>query len=97
MSLLDLTRDNWSTVNRVEPDERAMKALLKQPALSYIQDLRQTIDQDPNFLAFHEQSVGLKIQNLLCKQGIFWDIDVFEKQFLSLVSEAVARVKNFEN
>jgi hypothetical protein len=97
MSMFDLTAENAFSLNRVEPNERAVTALLKQPALSYIRDLRQTIDQDPNFLAFHDRSVSVKVQNLLARQGIFWDTDVFEMQFLKLVTEAIARVKNFEN
>jgi len=96
MSMFDLTTENSFGVSRSEPDERAVIALLKQPALSYIRDLQQTIDQDPNFLAFHDRSVSLKIQNLLSRQGIFWDTDVFEDQFPLLVTEAVARVKRLE-
>lgn len=96
MSMFNLTSESAFGLNRVEPDERAVTALLKPPALSYIRDLRKTIDEDPNFLTFHDRSVSLKIQNFLSKQGIFWDDDVFEKQFLRVVMEAVARLKSFE-
>lgn len=96
MSMFDLTSEKAFGLNRIEPDERAVTALLKQPALSYIRDLRQTIEQDPNFLAFHDRSVSLKVQNLLSKQGIFWETDVFENQFPVLVLEAVARLKTIE-
>jgi hypothetical protein len=96
MSMFDLTSENAFGVNRDEPDERAVTTLLKQPALSYIRDLRQTIDQDPNFLAFHDRSVSVRIQNLLSRQGIFWDTDVFENQFPKLVAEALVRLRSFE-
>jgi hypothetical protein len=96
MSMFDLTSESAFSLNRVEPDERAVMALLKQPALSYIRDLRRTIDQDPNFLTFHDRSVSLKIQNFLSKQGIFWDDEVFERQFLKVVMEAVTRLRSFE-
>jgi hypothetical protein len=96
MSMFDLTSENAFGGNRVEPDERAVTALLKQPALSYIRDLRETIDQDPNFLAFHDRSVSVRVQNLLSRQGIFWDTDVFEDQFPRLVTEAVARLRIIE-
>lgn len=96
MSMFDLTSESSFGLNRVEPDERAVMALLKQPALSYIRDLRHTIDDDPNFLTFHDRSVSLKIQNFLSKQGIFWDDEVFERQFLRVVMEAVTRLRSFE-
>ncbi len=96
MSMFDLTSENAFGLNRVEPDERAVMALLRQPALSYIRDLRKTIDQDPNFLTFHDRSVSLKVQTFLSKQGIFWDDEVFERQFLKIVMEAVTRLRSFE-
>ncbi len=96
MSMFDLTSENSFGLNRVEPDERAVVALLKQPALSYIRDLRRTMDEDPNFLTFHDRSVSLKIQNFLSKQGIFWDDEVFERQFMKVVMEALSRIRNFE-
>lgn len=96
MSMFDLTSESAFGLKRIEADERAVTALLKQPALSYIRDLRDTIDNDPNFLAFHDRSVSVKIQNLLSRQGIFWDTEVFENQFPMLVTEAVERVKHLE-
>ena len=91
--MFDLTVEGSFGTNSIEPDERAVTALLKPPALSYIRDLRKTIDEDPNFLTFHDRSVSLKIQNLLSKQGIFWDDEIFERQFLKVVTEAVARLR----
>jgi hypothetical protein len=96
MSMFDLTSETAFGLSRVEPDERAVSALLKQPALSYIRDLRDTMEQDPNFLTFHDRSVSLKVQSLLSRQGIFWDTDVFEMQFPKVVIEAVARLRDTE-
>ena len=92
MSMFDLTTEGSFGVNPVEPDERAVLALLKPPAVSYIRDLRKTIDEDPNFLTFHDRSVSLKIQDLLSKQGIYWDDEIFEKQFLKVVKAAIDRL-----
>ncbi len=97
VSMFDLTSEGSFSVSRVEPDERAVTALLKPPALSYLRDLRRTIDDDPNFLSFHDRSVSLKIQNLLSRQGIFWDDEVFERQFLRVVNEAIERLRRVEN
>ncbi len=96
MSMFDLTMEESFGVNPVAPDEKAVSALLKPPAISYIRDLRKTIDDDPNFLTFHDRSVSLRIQALLSKQGIFWDDEIFERQFLKVVTEAIERLKKTE-
>ena len=96
MSMFDLTAEAAFVVGNVEPDEKAVGALLKSPAVSYIRDLGKMMEQDPNYLAFHDRSVALRIQNLLSRQGIFWDDEVFERQFLKLVNQAVVRLKYIE-
>ncbi len=92
MSLFDLTAEDTFGLKRIEPYERAVSALLKPPAISYIRDLRDSIQQDPSYLSFYDRSVSVKVQNLLSRQGIFWDSDVFEMQFPRVVIEAVARL-----
>jgi hypothetical protein len=79
-----------------ESNEKAVSALLKTPALPYIRELRRTIDKDPGYLAFHEQSVALKVQNFLSKEGIYWDQEVFEKEFQDIVMEAIKRERTSE-
>ena len=96
MSMFDPTAEGSFGANPIEPDERAVTALLKPPAISYIRDLRRTMDEDPNFLTFHDRSVSLKIQDLLSKQGIYWDDEIFQKQFLRVVKEAIDRLKKSE-
>ena len=96
MSMFDLTAEGAFSNGRIGPVENAVKALLKQPALSYIRELRTTIERDPNFLTFHDRSVGLEVQNLLSKEGIYWDDDVFEKEFLKVVMEAITRLSSSE-
>ncbi len=96
MSMFDLTTECAFMPSRIDPNEQAVSALLKPPALSYLRDLRRTIDQDPIFLVFHEKSVSLRLQNLLSRQGIVWNDDRFDRQFLSLVMEAVSRLRSIE-
>ena len=96
MKNLDVRSNSDSDVNHIAPDEKAVTALLRQPALSYTRELRQEIDRDPNFLTFHDQSVGLKVQTLLSQQGIFWDEEIFEKQYMRVVIEAVHRLRGIE-
>jgi len=96
MSMFDLTTERAFGPTRIEPDENAVSALLKPPALPYLRELRRTIDQDPIYLAFHDKSVGLRVQSLLDKQGIVWNDDTFERQFMSVVTEAITRLRSNE-
>ena len=95
MTKFDSTTDSVFGIS-TQRDEKAVLALLKSPALSYTRELRQAIDKDPNFLAFHNSTISLKIQELLSKQGIYWDQEVCEKQFTRVVIEAVTRLRGIE-
>ena len=96
MSMFDLTVEGAFGMSQTEPTEKAVSALLKTPALPYIRELRRTIEQDPAYLAFHDRSVGLKVQSFLSKEGIYWDQEIFEKRFLNIVMEAVERERTSE-
>ena len=96
MSMFDLTTERAFAPARIEPDETAVSALLKPQALPYLRELRRTIDQDPIYLAFHDKSVGLRVQNLLNKEGIVWNDDTFDRQFMSVVMEAIERLRTSE-
>lgn len=96
MSMFDLTTERAFAPIKTEPDETAVSALLKPPALPYLRELRRTIDQDPIYLAFHDKSVGLRVQSLLNKQGIVWNDDIFERQFMGVVMEAITRLRTSE-
>ncbi len=96
MNPSDLIMEEGIDSGRITPEEKAVLSLLRLPALSYLREIRKEIDADPRFLAFHSQSVGLRIQYLLSKDGIFWDQDVFEKRFTKVVMEAVARLRDAE-
>ncbi len=96
MSMFDLTTERAFAPARIEPDAPAVSALLTPQSLPYLRELRRTIDQDPIYLAFHDKSVGLRVQNLLNKEGIVWNDDTFDKQFMSVVTEAIERLRSHE-
>jgi hypothetical protein len=96
MSVLDFTADGVFGNGRIGPAENAVNALLKQPALSYTRGLRRSIEEYPNFMTFYGQSVGLEVHNILTNEGICWDDDVFEKEFLKVVMEAITRLRSKE-
>ncbi len=96
MGMFDLTVERAFDKDHIEADERAVAALLKPQAISYIRDLSETINKDPSFLTFHDRSVSLKIQSLLSRQGIFWDEEVFERRFLRVVMGAVTQLRYLE-
>ncbi len=96
MDRLDMPPERNPNQSQTPPNERAVLAMLKPPALSYTRELRQAIDEDPNFLAFHDQSIGLKVQKFLSKEGIFWDEEVYEREVMKVVTEAVTRVRSLD-
>ena len=53
--------------------ENAVKSLLQPPHREFILTLRHKLDEDPEYLFFHEASVGIKIQSMLKRSGIDWD------------------------
>ncbi len=77
-------------------DERAVLALLKPPALSYTRDLRYSVEQDADFLASNERSVRPRILRYLAVQGIFWDEEIFNRQYKEIVMKAIAGLKKSE-
>ncbi len=89
-----MTSSDTFGLKRIEPYEKAVTALLNPPAISYIRDLRDSIERDPGYLSFYDRSVSVKVQSLLSRQGIFWDSDVFETQCPRVVIEAVARLSD---
>ncbi len=96
MGMFDLTTEPSFNSGRTEADERAISALLKSPALSYLRDLRRTIDQDPVYLVFHDKSVSLRVQSLLARQGILVNDEGIERQCMRVVMEAVCRLRSIE-
>ncbi len=76
--------------------EVAVSALLKPAAVSYLRELRENIFKDPNYLAFHDQSVSLQIQHHLTKQGIHINQEVLELHLSKVVIEAISRLKGLE-
>lgn len=53
--------------------ETAVESLLRPPPIEYLRELKDQILLDPQYLFFHESSVGLKIQKILALSGIRWD------------------------
>ncbi len=96
MSMFNLTEERAFQSMPHEPEELAISALLKPPALSYLRDLQRSIDKDPYYLTYFDRSVSIRIQSLLSKQGIYWDDEIFEKQFLQIVSEALKRLRTLD-
>lgn len=53
--------------------ENAVKSLLQPPYREFILVLKHKLDEDPEYLFFHESSVGIKIQSMLRRAGYDWD------------------------
>ena len=53
--------------------ETAVESLLRPPFSELLNSIRSEIDKDPQYLFFHESSIGIKIQSMLVRSGINWD------------------------
>ena len=76
--------------------DKVVMALLRQPALGYIRELRHSLDRDPEHLTFHASSVGLKIRRYLSEGGVHWDDDIFEREWQSVVKKAIVYLSTVE-
>ncbi len=77
-------------------DEKSVMILLQSPALAYMRDLRRTLDTDPQYLAAHSDGVRSKVTEFLSNGGIYWDNDIFDREWERIVKEAVIRLRNIE-
>lgn len=79
--------------NQNQADERVIQ-LLKPPTLFYIRELSKIIDQDPEYLTFHSGSVSLRVKTLLGPEDKEWNVP--DRQVVSIVKEAIVRLRSFE-
>ena len=87
----------WETgLFEVRSDRRAVNALMRQPALSYMRSLRRLLDEDPDYLVLHDTTIGRRIQSFLANQGIFWNNSVLEAEFRNVVTEVVTLLRGIE-
>ncbi|MBI4427802.1 MAG: hypothetical protein HY562_01655 [Ignavibacteriales bacterium] len=77
-------------------DEKTVMILLKMPALSYLRDLRKTLDANPQYLSVNADGVRTKVTELLLRGGVFWDEDIFDREWERVVREAVIRLRSIE-
>ena len=96
MDKFELNADYEIEPGRVPRREKAVATLLTSPAVSYMRELRDYVDKDPNFLAFHSPSVGVRVRHLLSRQGVFLDENDYERQFVEILSEALDRLRKLE-
>lgn len=87
----------WETgLVEAQSDRRAINALMKHPALSYMRSLRRLMDEDPDYLIFHNSSIRQRVRTFLSNQGICWDDAVLEREFRNVVMEAVTLLRGIE-
>jgi len=80
----------------LEGFEKALHALLKQPALEFSRKLRLWLDEGPEYFERHEAEVFLQVQRLLIDAGIYWDEKVLRERLPSLVREIVSCLRAIE-
>ena len=77
-------------------DEKTVMILLQMPALSYLRDLRKTLDADPRYLDTNAEGVRMKVTEFLSGGGVYWDKEIFDREWERIVREAVIRLRSVE-
>jgi len=71
---------------------RAIDLLLKPPALDYLRTLRSLTEKDPDYLTSNHVDIGNIIHGFLHGSGLLWDAEIFEKEWLGILQEALDRL-----
>ncbi|GJQ20402.1 MAG: hypothetical protein HBSIN02_07570 [Bacteroidia bacterium] len=74
--------------------EAAVESLLRPPSIDYLRTLKDELLLDPQYLFFHEQSVGLKIQSILALSGIRWDDQTMQFYWPRVLRVAFERLES---
>ena len=78
------------------PDQKIVIQFLKQPALAYIRELRQMLDKDLLYLQSHTDEIRPRVRQLLWASGIYWDNEIFDREWQGVVKEAITQLRSVE-
>ena len=72
--------------------DKAVAQLLKPPAIEYVRSLESLTKEHPNYVDANKVDVGNMIHGFLAGSGFHWDREIFEKEWPSILQEAIARL-----
>lgn len=76
--------------------ENAVLVLLKKPALDFVREMRRHADADAAYLDAHKDELVPAIRDSLLKGGLFWDIQILERDSMSILEQAIIRLRQIE-
>ncbi len=73
------------TTNR----QKAVRTLLKPPAVRYLRKLKKSIKLEPDYLTLHQADVGNIVIGFLAGSGFQWHRKIFEREWPAILREAL--------
>lgn len=76
--------------------ESAVLVLLKKPALHFVREVRKHVDADAAYLDAHRDELMPTVQDFLLKGGLFWDVQILERDSMSILEKAIIQLRQIE-
>lgn len=73
--------------------ERAINVLFTPQAISFLRQLRASTEDDPQFVDENEHSLRPQVQQILNQGGIIWDQQILDREWKTIVMEAIVRLR----
>ncbi len=89
------TKDNLFEKRRLDVVD-AVLVLLRKPAIDLVREVRKKADVDPSYLESHREEILATVQDFLLKGGLYWDIKILERDSMTILEQAVARLRQIE-
>lgn len=80
----------------IEGFEKAVNVFFRRPGLDFARQLRSALDENPEYLKSNRDAVTHTVRELLCDGEITWDENVLKESAMTLVWEAVVRLRCVE-
>jgi hypothetical protein len=76
--------------------EKAIMVLFKPQTISFLRNLRQKMDEDPQYINAHEESIRPQVHQVLNDGGVIWDQKILDNEWKKIVLEAVIHLRSVE-
>ena len=76
--------------------DKAIMVLIKPQTISFLRTLRHNLDEDPEYINAHQESLEPQVHQMLNQGGIIWDQEILDNEWKEVVLEAVSLLRSLE-
>jgi hypothetical protein len=76
--------------------DKAIMVLFKPQTISFFRSLRNKLDEDPEYINAHQDSLEPQVHQMLNQGGIIWDQKILDNEWKKVVLAAVIRLRSVE-